>query len=75
MKKILFISFAICYFAFGFVMFKIQDVIFNRRLEEMNAKIKQLHSDGYSWDASRKIGATEAGFIPMDSEYKALKED
>lgn len=51
------------------------DYNFNQRLDAMNAHIKELHEDGYSWEASRKIGATEAGFIPLDDEYRALKED
>jgi hypothetical protein len=42
----------------------------------MNAHIKYLHDEeGYSWEAARKIGATEAGFIPQDEQYLILKED
>lgn len=49
---------------------------FSRRVERMNTHIKYLHDEeGYSWEAARKIGATEAGFIPMDDDYILLKED
>jgi hypothetical protein len=48
----------------------------DKRIERMNAHIKYLHDEeGYSWEAARKIGATEAGFIPQDEQYLILKED
>lgn len=48
---------------------------FTIRVDKMNTHIKQLHEDGYSWEASRKIGATEVGFLPVDEEYINLIED
>ena len=59
----------------GYGLTKYQEKQFKDKVDKMNAHIKQLHEDGYSWEAARKIGATEAGFIPLDEEYKALKED
>lgn len=48
---------------------------FEFRLTKMNARIKQLHEFGHSWEEARKLGAIEAGFIPIDAEYKRLKSD
>lgn len=48
----------------------------DKRIERMNKHIQYLHDEeGYSWEAARKIGATEAGFIPQDEQYLMLKED
>jgi cell division protein FtsB len=55
---------------------KTKDEKLKQRVEQMNAHIKYLHDEeGYSWEAARKIGATEAGFIPVDADYTSLKED
>ncbi|MFH6944608.1 hypothetical protein [Flavobacterium sp. FlaQc-50] len=76
MKKILIVAFAVGVIALGFVVREIQDLNFEQRLERMNAHIKYLHDEeGYSWESARKIGAVEAGFIPMDKEYNSLIED
>jgi len=61
----------ICYCAYDYYQYN----KFLKRVDKMNAHIKQLHEDGYTWEAARKLGATEAGFIPVDEDYKALKED
>lgn len=55
---------------------KIDNYLLTQRVERMNKHIQYLHDEeGYSWEAARKIGATEAQFIPMDDEYNSLKED
>jgi hypothetical protein len=46
-----------------------------KRVDGLNAKIKHLQNEGYSVEASKKIALVELGFIPVDAEYKALKED
>jgi hypothetical protein len=76
MKKILIVSFAVCFVGFIIIVNRISTITFEKRVERMNAHIKYLHNEeGYTWEAARKIGLTEAGFIPQDSEYKSLKED
>jgi hypothetical protein len=55
---------------------KIDSYILENRIERMNKHIQYLHDEeGYSWEAARKIGATEAGFIPQDDQYLMLIED
>jgi hypothetical protein len=73
MKKILIVLLVLNALLYSVKLYK--DYEFTQRIDKMNAHIKQLHDDGYSWEASRKIGATEAGFIPIDAEYNALIED
>jgi len=73
MKKILIVLLFLTAILYSVELYKKHQ--FTQRVENMNAHIKQLHDDGYSWEASRKIGATEAGFIPVDAEYNSLIED
>lgn len=73
MKKILIILLVLNVVLYSVKLYKKHQ--FTQRVFKMNSHIKQLHEDGYSWEASRKIGATEAGFIPVDEEYIYLIED
>lgn len=73
MKKILIVLLILTAIIYSVKLYKKHQ--FTQRVEKMNAHIKQLHEEGYSWEASRKIGATEAGFIPVDAEYNSLIED
>lgn len=45
------------------------------RKQASEAHAKQLIEDGYSYEAAHKISDTEAGLIPVDDDYTALKED
>lgn len=77
MKKLIIICFAIAFTGFGFVTYKIRQFIDadqKAQLERMNTRIKQLHDSGYSWEQARKIGATEAGFKPLDSGYNRIQK-
>lgn len=70
MKKILIYTvIAVCSAVLSFkACEKIDSYFLTQRIERMNKHIQYLHDEeGYSWEAARKIGATEAGFIPQDN--------
>lgn len=77
MKKIIIICFAIGFTGFGIAIYKIEQLIEadkQAEMERMNARIKELHDSGCSWEEARRIGATEAGFKPVDGQYIRIQK-
>ena len=77
MKKTIIICLAISLTGFGLAIYKIEQIIEAEQaeqLERINARIKELHNSGCSWEEAREIGATEAGFKPVDGQYIRIQK-
>lgn len=71
----IFILLMVTSFIIIFSINRYENYRFEKKVERVNNRIKELLNEGYSLKASQHISAVENGMKPRDKEYNSLIED